>query len=205
MAELTNELKVVKDVIVNIRDPAMLLAAVQNVRKLLSTNLVRCSSIEAVIQQGLVPHLVKFLQDFDNDEIQSEAAWALANIAAGSKNQTKAVIDAGAVPRLMALLRFKVEKSVDRALFAFANIVGNGPKDRDIVLEYGIVDQIIVLLENGDLGIEENRSVARLILNVCRQMNPAPPVHEVKRLLPALLKLLQNDDAEILSLICCAY
>lgn len=94
MAELTNEMKVIKDIFVNIKGPATRLVAVKLVRKhLLTSKPIHSPSIEAVIDKGLVPHLVHFLQDFDNNEIQFEAAWALSNISAGSNEQTKAVID----------------------------------------------------------------------------------------------------------------
>lgn len=206
MTELTNELKTIKDVLVYIKDPSLRLTAVRRVRKLLTSNTLQDGpSIDAVIEQGLVPHLVRFLQDFDNDRIQSEAARALSGITAGSSEQTKAVIDAGAIPQLMALLRFNVEKCIDGALAALANIVGNGPEDRDTVLEYGIVNQIILLLEKENLGVQTDRCVARLISNVCRDKNSPPQFNEIKRLLPAMLKLLQSDDAELLSLICWAF
>ncbi|KAL8257547.1 hypothetical protein R6Q59_029588 [Mikania micrantha] len=74
-------------------DNNMQLEATTQFRKLLSIK--RSPPIKEVIQSGVVPRFVEFF---------FEAAWALTNIASGTSEHTKVVIDHGAVPILVKLL-----------------------------------------------------------------------------------------------------
>ena len=109
----------------NSAEPATQLAAVQAARKLLSSD--RNPPIDALINSGILPVLVRCLSCTDNPSLQFEAAWALTNIASGTSAQTQAVVQANAVPLFLNLLTSPHQNVCEQAVWALGNIIGDGP------------------------------------------------------------------------------
>lgn len=57
-----------------------------------------------MVQAGCVTALVSLLGD-PKQTVRREAAWALSNITAGNMHDIQAVIDAGAIPVALRLVR----------------------------------------------------------------------------------------------------
>ena len=78
-----------------------------------------------------MPRLVQFLQSYDNTALVFEAAWALTNVSSGTSEHTRVVIDNGAIPIFVQLLRLTnndVHELQEQAIWALGNIAGDSPR-----------------------------------------------------------------------------
>ncbi|CAF0907210.1 unnamed protein product [Didymodactylos carnosus] len=169
--------------------------AIRSARKMLSID--RNPPIDDLIRFDLLPNLVDCLLLDTYPDLQFEAAWALTNIASGSSNQTKAVVDANAVPHLLRLLYSKQPNVCEQAVWALGNIIGDGPVLRDYAIELGVVHPLVHFIQQ-DIPVSFLRNVTWVIVNLCRHKEPPPPVKAVQEILPALNYLISYTDITIL-------
>jgi len=176
-------------------DPNVQLIAVQSARKLLSSD--RNPPINELIESDMLPILVECLKDDTQSTLQFEAAWALTNIASGTSFQTMNVVQSGAVPLFLQLLRSPYQNVCEQAVWALGNIIGDGPELRDYVIDGGVIPPLLEFI-NPDIPITFLRNVTWVIVNLCRNKDPPPPLKAVKEIIPALNHLIKHSDINIL-------
>lgn len=188
-----------EEIKINILSSTISLEPVRKLRKLLS---LKDPPIDDVIEMGLVPKLVEYLDASIDPAIQMEAAWALTNMCSGSSEQSMYIIKEGAVGKFVNLLKSPNGDVSDQCVWALGNIAGDGIQSRDIILDLNVVDILISILET-KIRIKYQRNIAWLMLNLCRG-KPSPSIQETEKLLPILVNFILHKDSSIVSDACWA-
>ncbi|KAG3260017.1 karyopherin subunit alpha 7 [Ictidomys tridecemlineatus] len=169
---------------VNSSDPVVCFQATQAARKMLSRE--RNPPLKSFVAAGLIPRLVEFLKWSLHPFLQFEAAWALTNIASGTSDQTRAVVEGGAVLPLIELLSSPHMTVCEQAVWALGNIAGDGSEFRDVVIASNAIPHLLALVSSAiPVSVFKGEDLAR-------------------QMLPILSQLLQHQDNEVLSDTCWA-
>jgi importin subunit alpha-1 len=169
--------------------------ATQQVRKLLSIE--KTPPIQPVIEIGMVPHLVQFIQQDSLPDLQFEAAWALTNIASGNADQTKCVVDAGTIPLFIRMLGSANIDVKEQAVWALGNIAGDSPQLRDMCLRNAVIPALLDVFRTSD-KVSILRNATWCLSNLCRG-KPQPVLEAIEPALPVLANVLHSTDSEVVT------
>ena len=83
-----------------------------------------------------------------------------------------------------------------QAVWALGNIIGDGPVLRDYVINLGVVQPLLSFI-NPEIPISFLRNVTWVVVNLCRNKDPPPPVETIREILPALNMLIHHNDINV--------
>eukprot|EP00294_Goniomonas_avonlea_P003313 CAMPEP_0114560658 /NCGR_PEP_ID=MMETSP0114-20121206/11575_1 /TAXON_ID=31324 /ORGANISM="Goniomonas sp, Strain m" /LENGTH=478 /DNA_ID=CAMNT_0001746215 /DNA_START=9 /DNA_END=1445 /DNA_ORIENTATION=+ len=171
----------------------VVLDGVRVLRRLLSIE--RNPPIDAVIETGCIPRLVQLLS-FERDDIKYEAAWALTNIASGTSEHVRVLLEHNVLPTFVELLTSTNADVREQAVWGIGNIAGDSPTTRDMALGAGCLQAMAPLAEGGS-SMSTVRNTTWALSNLCRG-KPQPDWGQVAPAIPVLARLLHSSDQEVL-------
>jgi hypothetical protein len=137
--------------------------------------------------------------------VQTEIAWILTNVTGGSSAETRAVVDADAVPVLLRLLDRSPHDAVrEQVMWALGNVACDSSALRDLVLAKGAMPLVLNALT--DMSAESLvRTHALWVLSkLCGGNTPPAPFALVQLARPLLLAFLQCEHDTLLTDACAA-
>ena len=171
------------------------LEATREFRKLLSST---DPPIQEVIKAGVVPRFVDFLQRSDDTTIQFESAWVLTNIASGTHEHTRHVVECNALPPLISLLSSPKEEVREQVIWAIGNICGDGAEMRNLVLSHGALEPLLKAIyqaaDSEKVSILQNGTWT--LSNLCRG-KPKPVMESISPAIPTLALMLNCKDEAV--------
>lgn len=121
----------------------------------------------------------------------------MTNIASGASEHTRAVVDAKAVQALLPLMTHTDLDIRGQAVWALANISGDGIECRDYVLRLGAMQPLLALLVAPNPTIKIQRDATWMLSNLCRGQDA--PWDIISTAIPVMSRLLYSSDNDVLS------
>jgi importin subunit alpha-1 len=133
---------------------------------------------QEVIDMTIVPYFVEFFFQF-------EAMWVFIDNTSGTTEQTKVVVDN---PILVKLLPNRSASVRKEAVWVLSNIARDSPAFRDLVLEAGVMDPLVNILQTSENQLSMIRN---------SYGKPQPKFKRVRVAFPVLMELLSRHDEDV--------
>ncbi|KAL9641659.1 hypothetical protein ABK040_016890 [Willaertia magna] len=151
--------------------------------------------IDTVIESGVLPYLVQFLSENNNNTcLQFESLWSVSCISESeSQHHIESIINANVVPELIKLLQNSLssEKIINMSIWTLCFIVDDF---RDYILQMGIMPPLLNIINN-----QPNISILRGATCILAHLFHGKPLLDkdlINIAIPTLAQLLINDNDE---------
>jgi len=158
------------------------------------------NKIDAVIQAGLVPRLVKLMYS-KNKTIFTPSLRVIGDVVAGSSAQTQAVLDADGLSAIRHLMEIKdlYADLLKTCCFTLSNIMGGTADQVDAVMESGICPLLFKLMKEGEPAVKKEATWA--MVNALDQGNDQHVISLIHEgILDVLIGSLTSDDLQLVML-----
>ncbi|CEP17813.1 hypothetical protein [Parasitella parasitica] len=106
------------------------------------------SSVNDILALDILPRIKELIESNLGDTIKFECAWIVTNVAAGTTEQTNAIINAGFVDLLLDCMQKSGTLDLKaQAAWALGNIAGESPNYREELMKKGFTHAIVKVLE----------------------------------------------------------
>ncbi|KAI8875457.1 ARM repeat-containing protein [Backusella circina FSU 941] len=105
-------------------------------------------SINDLLELDILARIKELLQTADSNSIKFECAWIVTNIAAGTSDQTKAIVDNGFIDILLSLINNPKSKLevVSQAAWALGNVAGESAVLREELMRKHFTSSTVQVL-----------------------------------------------------------
>ncbi|KAG8925233.1 hypothetical protein FRC01_010461 [Tulasnella sp. 417] len=160
-------------------------------------------SAKIIIDAGILPVIIELLSS-DDSGLVSESAWTIANMSAGTSEQTSPIVEGGAIPKLIAVFRSAPNETKMRGLLALGNMLADSNPLRELVLEEGGLGPAADVLEDPERYSEKFVEVAAWMIAIGTREDSERRIlsRTTKPIVPILLKFIlsyPDDTAKPLS------
>lgn len=157
--------------------------------------------VSSIFSPELSFHIITI--NFSDIQTQQESIWVLINVAFGSNENVRAVIGAGAVPKLIRLLKSEDKTIVRNSTWALANMCGDGTETCNHLINEGIIVELVRLLAIAGQTKDILRLISWLALNLSRHV--PIPLSKLQPLFDPLLGILETDRDKRITIDTCTF
>lgn len=154
--------------------------------------------IREVLDHKNFIEIVKMTQEESEPHLQLEAAWCLANLASGNKEETRSLIKKNIIGIFKQLSQHSMVQIAEQALWGLGNISGDGPELRNILLKSDCMPQLISLFDSKPVHKLKNM-LLWIFSNICRMKPDNETISEMTRELTKRLVqgYIETDEMDV--------